>query len=178
MKYYFQYLKISLRLPFGIIIMLTTGCKKTSLPEIEDNNKHSFSLDWKFTRDSLSGAEAPDFDDSGWRTIDLPHDWSIEDLPGGDSHSQIGPFSRDSPGGTSTGYAIGGTGWYRRSQDAVPQPLSEATRNCMSSIHERRTRLSGSCAVVGIARLTTRTMPPTNPTRLRVLLNFITQDRR
>jgi len=22
------------------------------------------------------------FDDSGWRVIDLPHDWSIEDLPG------------------------------------------------------------------------------------------------
>jgi hypothetical protein len=24
---------------------------------------------------------APDFDDSHWRSIDLPHDWSIEDLP-------------------------------------------------------------------------------------------------
>jgi beta-galactosidase len=27
-----------------------------------------------------AGAQALGFDDSGWRLLDLPHDWSIEDL--------------------------------------------------------------------------------------------------
>ncbi len=40
-----------------------------------------FDQDWKFHRGDVSGAEAAGFDDSGWRTLDLPHDYSIEDLP-------------------------------------------------------------------------------------------------
>ena len=49
----------------------------------------------------------------GGRRIDLPHDWSIEDLPGR-SDSVIGPFSRAAIGKMSTGYMVGGTAWYRK----------------------------------------------------------------
>jgi hypothetical protein len=38
-------------------------------------------LNWKFYRGDVAGAELPDFDDYSWRVLDLPHDWSIEDLP-------------------------------------------------------------------------------------------------
>ena len=41
----------------------------------------SFDLGWRFYRGSSSGAEAPGFNDTGWRKLDLPHDWRIEDLP-------------------------------------------------------------------------------------------------
>jgi beta-galactosidase len=41
----------------------------------------SFDRDWKFFRGDISGAEAVNFDDTAWRTLDVPHDWSIEDLP-------------------------------------------------------------------------------------------------
>lgn len=50
-----------------------------------------------------------------WRTVDLPHDWSIEDLPDQKKDSIIGPFSRASIGKMGTGYTIGGTAWYRKS---------------------------------------------------------------
>ncbi len=40
---------------------------------------------WKFVRGDPSGAEQSSFDDGGWRTVDLPHDWSIEDLPARDA---------------------------------------------------------------------------------------------
>jgi beta-galactosidase len=74
-----------------------------------------FNTGWKFIRDSVSGAELPGFDDSKWKSVDLPHDYSIMDLPGDDSPDQIGPFSKKSPGnGNSTGHVIGGTGWYRK----------------------------------------------------------------
>jgi beta-galactosidase len=41
----------------------------------------AFDSDWRFLRADAPGAEAPGFDDSAWRALDLPHDWSIEDLP-------------------------------------------------------------------------------------------------
>jgi beta-galactosidase len=47
------------------------------------------------------GAAATDFDDSGWRRLDLPHDWVVE-----------GPF--DPNENASQGYRPRGIGWYRR----------------------------------------------------------------
>jgi beta-galactosidase len=43
----------------------------------------SFDRDWCFQLGDVPGAERPALDDSGWRKLDLPHDWRIEDLPGG-----------------------------------------------------------------------------------------------
>lgn len=73
-----------------------------------------FDDDWKFYRGDAPGAELPAFDDATWRSIDLPHDWSIEKLPNQSPGKVIGPFSKDSPGTTATAYTIGGTGWYRK----------------------------------------------------------------
>lgn len=88
------------------------SCKTSD--KISDNRLRSFNEGWKFIRDSINGAEDPAFNDSGWRNLDLPHDWSIEDLPGPPSEDQIGPFSKESPGGFAMGYLIGGEGWYRK----------------------------------------------------------------
>lgn len=44
----------------------------------------------------------PEFDDSGWRLLTLPHDWAIE-----------GPFDPRSPGGTGK-LPFSGVGWYRK----------------------------------------------------------------
>lgn len=74
-----------------------------------------FDNDWKFFRGDIKGAEDPSFDDQTWRDIDLPHDWSIENLPTPDSGNVIGPFSREeSQGKRATGYVVGGIGWYRK----------------------------------------------------------------
>ena len=37
-----------------------------------------FDQDWRFHRGDLSNAQAVSPDDSSWRRLDLPHDWSIE----------------------------------------------------------------------------------------------------
>ncbi len=82
----------------------------------ESERDRLFNNGWKFIRDSIPGAEQPGFDDSKWMTVDLPHDYSIMNLPGKEGPDQIGPFSKKSPGnGNSTGQVIGGTGWYRKS---------------------------------------------------------------
>ena len=68
-----------------------------------------FDADWRFQRGGAQGAEAPYFDDSGWRRLDLPHDWSIEDLPGTAS-----PFDPRAVSQVNGGFTTGGTGWYRK----------------------------------------------------------------
>ena len=84
--------------------------------EISTGNRTiSFDEGWRFKKDTLSGAESPDFNDSGWRIIDVPHDWSIEDLPGQNGVDIIGPFDRSAIDKGTTGYMVGGTGWYRKS---------------------------------------------------------------
>jgi len=68
-----------------------------------------FDSDWRFYRGGVQGAEMPGFDDSKWRKVDLPHDWSIEDLPG--THI---PFDPNAISQVSGGFTVGGTGWYRK----------------------------------------------------------------
>jgi len=77
-----------------------------------------FDTGWRFHRGDIAGAEAPDFDDAEWRIVDVPHDWSIEDLPhsaGKGSSAAPSPLSPKSPGGADTGFVEGGVGWYRKS---------------------------------------------------------------
>jgi beta-galactosidase len=75
-----------------------------------------FDDDWAFHLGGAQGAEQPGFDDSKWRKIDLPHDWSIEDLKG--THS---PFNQDAISQVSGGFTTGGTGWYRKNFTIAPQ---------------------------------------------------------
>jgi len=70
-----------------------------------------FDADWRFLRGDVADAQQPGFDDTAWRVLDVPHDWSIEDLV---TSKSVGPFSPESPGGPSTGHVLGGTGWYRK----------------------------------------------------------------
>jgi len=47
----------------------------------QNTREKSFDSGWRFIRGDAPGAENPAFDDSHWRKLDVPHDWSIEDLP-------------------------------------------------------------------------------------------------
>lgn len=59
--------------------------------------------DWKFQLGDPAGAESATFDDHSWRTVTLPHDWSIEGLP-----------NEKNPTGSGGGYFPAGVGWYRK----------------------------------------------------------------
>lgn len=77
----------------------------------------SFDSGWRFQRGVGNGHEHTNFDDSHWRIVSLPHDWSIEDLPG-----EAGPFDKAAIGGAATGFTTGGEGWYRRHIDVAGLP--------------------------------------------------------
>jgi beta-galactosidase len=65
--------------------------------------RDSFDFGWKFFKGDAPGAQDPEFADGPWRSLDLPHDWSVE-----------GPFSQSEASGGAGGYAPTGTGWYRK----------------------------------------------------------------
>lgn len=67
-------------------------------------SRQSFDATWSFIKGDPAGAEQRAFDDSAWRRLDLPHDWSVE-----------GPFDPSNPSGAPGGFLPGGTGWYRKS---------------------------------------------------------------
>jgi beta-galactosidase len=62
--------------------------------------RESFDFGWKFLKGDSPGAQQPEFSDSTWRAVDLPHDWSIE-----------GPFSEQEK---AQGSLPTGIGWYRK----------------------------------------------------------------
>ena len=94
------------------VLLGNSGCK---LAESSWTSRTiSFDEEWLFIKGNPVDAEKPDFDDSSWKILDLPHDWSIEDLNGQDEKSIIGPFSKSSIGKMRTGYTVGGTAWYRK----------------------------------------------------------------
>jgi beta-galactosidase len=59
--------------------------------------------DWKFSLGDFAGANRPNFDDAAWRSLDVPHDWSIE-----------GPFDRMNPAGGAGAFLPTGVAWYRK----------------------------------------------------------------
>lgn len=71
--------------------------------------EQSFDEGWLFHRGDIIEGERSDLDDSQWRLVNLPHDWSIENIPGTNS-----PFTADAITEVSGGFTVGGTGWYRK----------------------------------------------------------------
>lgn len=68
-----------------------------------------FDVNWRFSPGDEPDAARPAFDDTTWRTLDVPHDWSIE-----------GGFSPPPSGDNNGGYFSHGIGWYRKTF-ALPQ---------------------------------------------------------
>jgi beta-galactosidase len=97
----------------GSILLYLSSCNNQ--PEAVSNLRTtSFDDGWHFMKDSLPGAESPDFNDYNWRILDVPHDWSIEDLPGQNGVDIIGPFDKSAIDKGTSAYLVGGTGWYRK----------------------------------------------------------------
>jgi len=67
------------------------------------------NFEWRFAKGEHPGAYKNDFDDSHWRLLDVPHDWSIEDLS-----EEWGPFDITAEGQWDVGYTVGGKAWYRK----------------------------------------------------------------
>ena len=86
------------------MLLLTTALWMPTATEAKGHErKMNFDSAWRFFAGDEQRAANASFDDSKWRTLTLPHDWSIEQ-----------PIRRDAPAGNDGGYFNTGTGWYRK----------------------------------------------------------------
>lgn len=77
--------------------------------QTQSRNTTNFDPGWKFSLGDFPKALQSNFDDNNWRTLDVPHDWSIE-LQN----------DKEAPGGGGVGFFPTGVGWYRKTFD-VPK---------------------------------------------------------
>lgn len=82
----------TLMLLVSVIVLMAQAREKTRINE-----------DWKFILSDNQQFSQPAFNDSTWRVLDLPHDWSIE-----------GKYDKSNPSGPMGGFLPCGTGWYRK----------------------------------------------------------------
>ncbi|MCB1124048.1 MAG: beta galactosidase jelly roll domain-containing protein, partial [Verrucomicrobiae bacterium] len=78
------------------------GCGKSPLAE-SPRQRENFDFGWRFRLGEVENATAADFDDSAWRDVLLPHDWSIE-----------GEYDEKNPTSWRGAYLPAGIGWYRK----------------------------------------------------------------
>lgn len=83
------------------LVFLSSSCGRS-----EGRTQVSFNQGWRFYLGDAPGAEQPEFIDTAWRSLDLPHDWSIE-----------GDFDRNHPASPGGGALPGGIAWYRKTFD-------------------------------------------------------------
>lgn len=95
--------------------IVATACAR-QIPQ--EGRSRQFNDGWLFSLSASDEAIEPDYDDSGWTAVTLPHDFALTPIT--DSSEHIGPFSRLSPGTHHTGHVLGGTGWYRKSFTLSP----------------------------------------------------------
>ncbi len=68
---------LAICLVFASLIPITTGkCGGIR----EKRQVGSFDSNWRFCAGEINGAEKPEYNDSSWLKVDVPHDWSIEGL--------------------------------------------------------------------------------------------------
>ncbi len=95
-------------LRFAPLVLLVSCCLATAwaqpVPQAGGPRiRRSIDFDWLFELGDTADAKQPKYDDSKWRELNLPHDWSIE-----------GTYDKDHPAGRSGGYLPTGVGWYRK----------------------------------------------------------------
>jgi len=84
-----------------LFFTVSIACQAQNSEKTE--RKQLFDYKWKFFQGDTASAKSRDFNDMSWRSLDLPHDWSIE-----------GKVSPKNPMGGAGGYFPAGIGWYRK----------------------------------------------------------------
>lgn len=87
-------------LQLAVIFLILFSCN----PPAQFRSRLDFNDTWKFHSGDIEQASQSDFNDLSWRTLNLPHDWSIE-----------GEFSAENPTKVNGGALPAGIGWYRKS---------------------------------------------------------------
>lgn len=79
---------------------------------------------WKFTLNDVKDGQNTSLDDKRWKSVDLPHDWSVK--------GQLSPTLA-----SATGYLPGGIGWYRKTLDIPKDKQGEKVYLYFEGVYNR-----------------------------------------
>lgn len=107
-------LRYACLLPMLLLLLVAASCQQTDSSDSGQElrsasvynapgERSSLNAGWRFMLDNSSDFSSIGVDDSQWRVLDLPHDFSIE-----------GEIDENNPTGRRGGYFPGGIGWYRK----------------------------------------------------------------
>jgi beta-galactosidase len=85
-----------------ILIFLSGSLTNCTVTNDDIVQKQLFDLNWKFSQGIHKIGQEADFNDTNWRSIDLPHDWSTDSL--------LKDFTKKA----ETVSLATETGWYRK----------------------------------------------------------------
>jgi len=87
-----------------IIHLLFIGfVSQSTAQKVNIERKQYFNSDWKFSLGDAAQNSLPNLDDTNWRKLNLPHDWSIE-----------GKSEKNNVSAGDGGFYPMGTAWYRK----------------------------------------------------------------
>jgi beta-galactosidase len=88
---------------YALLILMSGILINCMTQPLKYRKTEQFGQGWHFFLGDVPNGQEPGLDDSQWRMLNLPHDWSIE-----------GKFSPEHPAGPGGGALPGGIGWYRK----------------------------------------------------------------
>ena len=119
---------LSVRLLPRAAIFVTILSTITCVLATEDRQLCLFDYGWRFHLGEAPGAEKSDFQDKDWRSLDLPHDWSIE-----------GPYDELAPAAGPGGYLPTGIGWYRKTFHLLETARGEVVSVQFDGVYQHST---------------------------------------
>jgi len=96
--------------PVLLLAALASSSFAATMPPKSARVIVDFNPGWKFLQSDAPHAEELSFNDSAWRNVTVPHDWSI-----------AGPIDPKNPSGPGGGFFPTGIVWYRKSFSLPPQ---------------------------------------------------------
>ncbi|WP_324720314.1 beta-galactosidase GalB [Salinimicrobium sp. HB62] len=107
---------------FLLVLIHLVSCQSEEKNQNLREKKISFNENWQFyLGDSLEMTSA----ENEWRTLNLPHDWSIE-----------GEFSPEHPAGVGGGALPGGLGWYTKDFVVPAEDSTQVTTILFDGVYQ------------------------------------------
>ncbi|MGB3152322.1 MAG: sugar-binding domain-containing protein [Maribacter sp.] len=106
------------------MLLASTACVNLLFAQGGFGQAQQINRNWKFSLQDITNGEQVSLNDNRWKTIELPHDWSVK--------QQLSPSLA-----SATGYLPGGIGWYRKKLEIPAQRKDEKVYLYFEGVYNR-----------------------------------------
>lgn len=115
-----NFIPMNTRLTFFVLLLFT----HSAFSQLSFGEPVKINADWKFHLGDPKDGALPEFNDSRWPVVQLPHDWSVR--------GQHSPTLA-----SATGYLPGGIAWYRKKWDVPAEAAGKKVYLYFEGVYNR-----------------------------------------